>query len=161
MIDGWILTLCASAAIGTGLVAGVFFAFSTFVMRALDRLPAAQGVAAMNSINVTVINPLFMLALMGTAAVCAVLGVVAVLKWGERGAGLVLAGSLSYLLLTIVMTMAFHVPRNDALTTRDPDAADTARYWAHYVSAWTAGNHLRVVGGLAAAILFTIALVQR
>jgi uncharacterized membrane protein len=161
VIDGWILPLTVSAAVGTGLVAGVFFAFSTFVMRALDRLPAAQGVAAMNSIGVTVINPLFMLALMGTAAVCAVLGVAAVLRWHDPGSGLVLAGSVSYLVLTIVTTMAFHVPRNDALAARDPNAADTARYWAHYVSTWTAGNHLRVIGGLAAAILFTIALVER
>ena len=161
MIDGWILPLTVSAAIGTGLVAGVFFAFSTFVMKALERLPANQGVAAMNSINVTVINPLFMLALMGMAAVCVVLGVAAVVNWGERGAGLVLAGSVSYLVLTIVVTMAFHVPRNDALAARDPDTADTARYWAHYVSSWTAGNHLRVIGGLAAAILFTIALAAR
>jgi len=161
MIDGWILPLTVSAAIGTGLVAGVFFAFSTFVMKALERLPANQGVAAMNSINVTVINPLFMLALMGMAAVCVVLGVAAVVNWGGRGAGFVLAGSVSYLVLTIVVTMAFHVPRNDALAGRDPDAADTARYWAHHVSSWTAGNHLRVIGGLAAAALFTIALVGR
>ena len=43
MIDGWILTLTVTGAVGTGLVAGVFFAFSTFVMRALDRLPAGTG----------------------------------------------------------------------------------------------------------------------
>ena len=161
MIDGWILTLTATGAVGTGLVAGVFFAFSTFVMRALDRLPPAQGVAAMNSINVTVINPLFMLALMGTAGVCAVLGVAAIVKWNEPGAGLVLAGSVSYLVLTILVTMAYHVPRNDALARRDPAAADTARYWAHHVTTWTAGNHLRVVGALAVAVLFTIALVRQ
>ena len=161
MIDGWILTLTATGAVGTGLVAGVFFAFSTFVMRALDRLPPAQGVAAMNSINVTVINPLFMLALMGTAGVCAVLGVAAIVKWNEPGAGLVLAGSVSYLVLTILVTMAYHVPRNDALARRDPAAADTARYWAHHVTTWTAGNHVRVVGALAAAVLFTIALVRQ
>ncbi len=152
MIDGWILTLTVTGAVGTGLVAGVFFAFSTFVMRALDRLPPAQGVAAMNSINVTVINPLFMLALMGTAGVCVVLGVAAIVKWNEPGAGLVLAGSVSYLVLTILVTMAYHVPRNDALARRDPAAADTARYWAHHVTTWTAGNHLRVVGALAAAV---------
>ena len=37
--------------LGCGLNAGVFFAFSTFVMPALKRLPAAQGIAAMQSIN--------------------------------------------------------------------------------------------------------------
>jgi uncharacterized membrane protein len=33
-------------AVGAGLVGGVFFAFSTFVMKALSQLPAEQGIAA-------------------------------------------------------------------------------------------------------------------
>ncbi len=44
-------------ALGSALVAGVFFAFSTFVMKALGRLQPEQGIAAMQSINVTVLNP--------------------------------------------------------------------------------------------------------
>jgi len=50
------LTLCA--ALGCGLMAGVFFAFSSFVMNALARLTPGEGIAAMQSINVAVINPL-------------------------------------------------------------------------------------------------------
>jgi hypothetical protein len=38
---------------------GVFFAFSSFVMAALRRLPAAQGIAAMQSIHVTAVTPVF------------------------------------------------------------------------------------------------------
>ena len=44
------------AAIGSGLIAGVFFAFSTFVMRALGRRPPTEGMAAMQAINVAVIR---------------------------------------------------------------------------------------------------------
>ena len=62
--------LTLAAALGCGTVGGVFFAFSTFVMPALRRLPEAQGVAAMQSINITAITPLFMTALFGTAVVC-------------------------------------------------------------------------------------------
>ncbi|WP_010496926.1 hypothetical protein [Paenibacillus elgii] len=51
--------LTYASALGSGLIAGLFFAFSTFVMSALARLPAEQGIAAMQSINVTVLNPLF------------------------------------------------------------------------------------------------------
>ena len=61
------------AALGCGLMAGVFFAFSAFVMNALARLPAAAGIAAMQSINITVINPLFMTVFLGTAANCKLL----------------------------------------------------------------------------------------
>lgn len=49
--------LALAAAIGTGLVGGIFYAFSSFVMTALGRISPEQGVTAMKSINVVVINP--------------------------------------------------------------------------------------------------------
>lgn len=61
-------------AIGSGIVAGIFFAFSSFVMAGLGRIPPVQGIAAMNSINVTVINPSFMSAFLGTGILCLVVG---------------------------------------------------------------------------------------
>ena len=70
MLEGLLEVLTFAAAIGSGVVGGIFFAFSTFVMAALRRLPAEQGIAAMNAINVTVLNPLFFLAFFGTGAVC-------------------------------------------------------------------------------------------
>src|SRR3954466_4746789 len=57
-------------ALGCGLVAGVFFAFSSFVMAGLARLSAPEGVAAMQSINRTVITASFMLAWLGSGALC-------------------------------------------------------------------------------------------
>ena len=62
MISHAVFVLIFAAAIGSGLVAGIFFAFSSFVMAALGRLPSDHGIAAMNAINVTVINPMFFLA---------------------------------------------------------------------------------------------------
>src|SRR3546814_1615199 len=63
-----------AAAFGAALVGGVFFGFSNFVMAGLGRMPSEQGVAAMNSINVTVINPGFMTALFGTGLLCLIVG---------------------------------------------------------------------------------------
>jgi len=57
MFNNLLLALTLLSALGSGLIAGAFFAFSTFVMGALGRLPAAHGIAAMQSINVVVINP--------------------------------------------------------------------------------------------------------
>ena len=103
------------AALGCGLVAGVFFAFSTFVMSALAQRPPAQGIAAMQAINITVINPLFMTALFGTAAACIFLAIASLLKWHQPGAAYLLLGSLLYLIGTVGVTIAFNVPLNDAL----------------------------------------------
>src|SRR5688572_10474657 len=90
-----------AAALGTGLVAGMFYAFSSFVMPALGRLPAPHGVAAMQSINVTVLTPSFLAIFLGSAVVAAALGVHAVIYWDRPGAALRLAGAGLYLVGTI------------------------------------------------------------
>ena len=158
MSDGLVFALTLIAALGSGLMAGTFFAFSTFVMQALARLAPGQGIAAMQSINVVVINPLFMAGFMGTAAVCVVLAVVSLVRWDESEAAYALAGSLLYLVGTFGVTIAFNVPRNDALAAVDPDSDDGARVWAGYVRSWTAWNHVRTVAALAAAGALIIAL---
>ena len=59
-VDGLLFTITLVAALGCGLMAGLFFAFSVSVMKALARLPSAEGIAAMHSINVAIINPVFL-----------------------------------------------------------------------------------------------------
>ncbi|HEX7268855.1 MAG TPA: anthrone oxygenase family protein [Streptosporangiaceae bacterium] len=150
--------LALGTALGCGLLAGVFFAFSAFVMPALRRLPAAQGIAAMQSINRLAVTPPLMTALFGTALACAGLAVWAVLAWGERPAPWVLAGSALYLAGAIMVTIAGNVPLNDALAAVHPDGADAAGRWAGYLSHWTAWNHLRAAASFAAAGLLAVAL---
>jgi uncharacterized membrane protein len=157
MINNSLIALTLVTALGCGLVAGVFFAFSTFVMKALARLSAAQGIAAMQSINVAVITPLFMAAFLGTAAACALLAVSSLLSWRKPGAGYLLAGSLLYLIGVFLVTIVFNVPRNNALAAVDPASADGAGLWAGYLSSWTAWNHVRTAAALAAAVLNTVA----
>jgi len=158
MMDDLIFTLTLISALGCGLIAGAFFAFSSFVMKALGRLPAAQGIAAMQSINIVVINPWFMTALFGTALACVALAVLSLLEWEEPESVYRLAGSALYLVGTILVTIAFNVPRNDALAAAAPDGDDSADLWRRYVGEWTAWNHVRTAAALVAAALFTVAL---
>lgn len=160
MIERMLFALTLAAVLGCGLVAGLFFAFSAFVMRALASIPPAQGIAAMQSINVAVINPLFGAVFFGTAAVCLALAVWSPFLWHRPGAVILLAGSLLYLAGTMLVTFVCNVPRNDALAAIDPTTADAAGTWAGYVSGWTAWNHVRTVAALAAAASFSIALCR-
>jgi uncharacterized membrane protein len=128
-------------------------------MKALARLPAAHGIAAMQSINVVVINPWFMTPFVGTAAASVLLIVSALLGWGDIDATFLLIGAALYLVGTFGVTMAFNVPRNDALAAVDPDSAGSTKVWAQYVPSWTAWNTVRTVAALAAATALTIALV--
>lgn len=161
ILDQWLFALTFAAALGSGLVAGIFFAFSAFVMKALSRLPAGEGIAAMQSINVAVLNPWFMAAFMGTALLCALALISSLLRWHAPGAVYLLAGSTFYLVGCLLVTIAFNVPRNEALARVVPATADRASLWTGYVSSWTAWNHVRTAASLAAAALLTIALCHR
>ncbi|HEY7619266.1 MAG TPA: anthrone oxygenase family protein [Solirubrobacteraceae bacterium] len=147
-------------AIGCGLVAGVFFAFSGFVMAGLDRLPPGHGVAAMQSINRTALRPPLMIAIFATAALCVGLGIWAVTAWGDRRAGLTLAGCVLYVVGAVGVTGAGNVPLNDKLDAVDPRSAGAAAAWSHYVGSWMAWNHVRGALCAAAAVLLTIALAK-
>ena len=107
----YILPMTVLAAVGSGLMAGLLFAFSNFVMKALTRLPPEQGMAAMQLINVTIINPVFLLLFLGTAVLCAVLALYSVLQWQSTTVWL-LVGCVLYLVGTVGVTMAFNVPRS-------------------------------------------------
>ncbi len=99
-----------------------------------------------------------MTAFFGTAAACAILTISSLLNWHRTGAAFLLVGSLLYLFGTILVTIVFNVPRNEALAAVDPASAEGARLWAGYVTGWTAWNHVRTAAALAAAALLTIAL---
>lgn len=158
MIDRLLFAVTLISALGSGLMAGVFFAFSSFVMNALARLSPTQGIYAMQSINVAVLNPIFLLAFFGTAAACVLVMITALFSWNEPGLAYLLAGSALYLVGTILVTVVFNVPLNEALALARPDSADGACLWTRYLSAWTAWNHARTGASLAAAASFMMAL---
>jgi len=143
-------------AVGAGTVGGVLFGFSTFVMAALDRLSGDRAIEAMQSINRQAPTPAFMGAMFGTAAVAGVLGVDGLRRLDEPHGQLLAAGAASYL-AAILVTITYHVPRNDRLAGVATPRADAAQVWTLYSRRWTAANHLRVALAAAAAVLFTVA----
>lgn len=144
--------------LGTGLIAGVFFAFSSFVMGALGRLPAANGISAMQSINVVVLNPAFLGVFMGTAVLCLALALSAIMRWSEPGAAYLLIGSVLYVVGTFAVTVALNVPLNDELAGVSAQAQSAAGVWARYLTDWTIWNHVRTGAALAASAFLIKAL---
>jgi uncharacterized membrane protein len=142
--------LLVLAAVGAGLNGGLFFIFSNTIMRSLDRLPAAGAVAAMNSINAVILNPLFFLAFFGTGLLCLVLLV------GQLDSPLVVVGALFFLVGSLGITMICNVPLNDKLAKVLPSANDMETQWSAYREPWTRWNHVRTVACLLAAAAFTL-----
>jgi len=145
-----------AAALGAGLVAGIFFAFSAFVMGALARIQQAAGISAMQSINVVVINPVFLSVFVGTAILCAVLTLSALLGWSSPRSIYLIVGSLLYFVGCFLATMFFNVPLNDALAAVAPGSTDGANLWMRYLSVWTNWNHVRTAASLAASVFFIL-----
>lgn len=146
-------------AIGCGLVAGVFLAFSAGVMSALGRLPASQAITAMQAINVAIINPLFLGVFLGTAVACSFAIVVCLLRWDSPAQFWTLAGALLYLTGSFLVTMRCNVPRNEKLARVNPGASNAEVVWSEYGSTWTAWNHLRAACSLAAALCFLLRIL--
>jgi uncharacterized membrane protein len=145
-------------AVGAGLVGGIFFAFSTFVMKALAQLPPEQGVAAMQRINVVVMNPLFLGLFVGTALLGGIAATGALLSWGSLRSALLLAAGAAYVVGSFGVTAACNVPRNERLARLQPGTAEAQAYWPVYLREWLRWNHVRTAASAAAALAATASL---
>jgi uncharacterized membrane protein len=137
--------------LGAGLIGGVFFAFSAFVMKALAGLPAGPAVLAMQRINTTVLNPWFLGVFVGTAVLAGVCVLAGFFPWGTPRSLLLLAAGLAYLAGAFGVTAACNVPRNERLAALDADSPQAALYWPVYLREWLFWNHVRTGAALLAA----------
>lgn len=137
-----------AAALSSGLMAGVYFAFSGFIMKAFSKIETAQSVAAMNSINEVILRSLFMPVFFGSSIISFLLVVVAFVYWGEADAGLALIAGMVYIVGMFACTVVFNVPLNNALARLGPDSNNAQQIWSRYLSSWTKWNHLRTVCSL-------------
>lgn len=126
-------------------------------MNALRRLPPACGIAAMQSINVVILNPVFLSVFLGTAGLSVPAMVLAFARREPAEVWGTVAGSALYVIGVLFVTMRFNVPLNNALARVSPQSSDAAQFWNTYVSQWTSWNHVRTIAALAAALSFALA----
>lgn len=150
------------ASLGSLLMAGVFFAFSTAVMPAFRRVPPAAGMQLMQSINKVILNPLFLGVFCGTALLAIA---AAVLGWrlAPREAALwMTAGAFAYVLGVFGVTAGRNVPMNEALDRLDADSSAGQDHWAAYLRDWTFWNTVRTgAGSVSGACLVAATLLSK
>jgi uncharacterized membrane protein len=160
-LEAILVSTTFAAALASALVAGTFLAFSSFIMSGLARLPPAQGIAAMQAVNVTVLGSLFLVTFLALVPVALGLGVSAfAVPAAVEARPWLLSAGVIYTLGAFAVTMAFNVPRNDALAALDPGSAEAAARWADYLSSWTAWNHVRTGASALAAVLYAVSLLR-
>ncbi len=159
-LTGLMQTVTAAGAMGAGVIGGVFFTFTAFVMPALKKLPSAQGIGAMQSINKLAVTPPLMGVLSGTAILSVVTIVWAWRHWSQPVAPWLLAAGLAYL-AAIVITIVGNIPLNNSLAIADPHAAGAPAQWASFVTRWTVWNTLRGLAAIAGSAVFIVALIRK
>jgi uncharacterized membrane protein len=157
---GILLGTAILAAVGSGLMSGLLFAFSNFVMTALSQQSPDSAVRTMQAINISILNPLFLVVFLATAVASLALAAAAVRGRARPAAPWLIAGAALYLLGTVGVTMAFNVPLNDRLAVLDAASVETARFWLIYLSQWMQWNHVRTIAAIMATASFIVATRQ-
>ena len=139
------------------MMAGLFGAFSTFLMKALGSLDAADGARAMQAINEKIVRPAFLIVFFGTP-----LAALLALWFKEDNAGdaWIWAGAGTYFVACLLSTVLFNVPLNNRLDAVDPDTDEGKALWQHYLVRWTCWNHVRSVATVVSTPLLSMGLLQ-
>ena len=148
--------IVAISVTGGGVVTGLLFAFSNFVMRALDGLSPEHGMFAMQQINEKIINPIFLTMFFGTPLLCLGIVIATVRELDGSGHILLLVGALGYLIGPFGITMLFNVPLNNRLAQVAPSGAPEA--WPNYRKTWQRWNHVRTYIGIFSVTMLALGL---
>ena len=155
--------LAGLGTLGSGVLSGLYFIFSFCVMGALNAQPPAVAIQTMNTINTMIVNPPFLLVFMGTPLLCGYM----LRNCVKEGLGssaensCTAAGAAVLLLGEFLLTLAVHIPKNNALAAHTVGSANDAAVWTQYFTSWTAWNHVRMAASMATTVLLSAALAVR
>ena len=137
---------------GCGLIAGVCFAFATFLMQSFDRLGAPAAIRVMQSLNAVILRSATMAVWFGTLVV----GIVAAVLSG--GALTAVVATVLYGVGAVLITGLGNVPLNEALDEVAPDAPEAEAAWRRYRVQWGRWNALRTALFVLASMGFALAI---
>ncbi len=153
MFDNIMTILLTVASISAGLMAGVYFAFSAFIMRSLDRLGPVKAADAMNSINEVILHSWFMLLFFGSTLLYLFMAVIAAISAELTARWVLISSGLIYVIGMFCCTAMLNVPLNNRLAQVKNGDKEKIETWALYFEQWTRWNHLRGTCSLVAMIL--------
>ena len=159
-MDSLILAILIAAAVGSGMMAGLFCSFSYFIMKALAQIPSAHGMGAMQAINRVIVRPAFLAVFLGTGAACLLAVGLGWQTLGKEALTYAIAGGAVHVIGSVIVTIACNVPLNDRLAAVDPESDEGATMWQVYLLTWTRWNHVRSVATIASTVLLILAVLH-
>lgn len=144
-------------ALASGLIAGLFYSYSCSVNPGLGTLSDAGYLAAMQSINRAILNPVFFFSFMGT------LLLLPLSTYQHFGTGsrfyLLLAAAVVYVIGTFGVTMLGNVPLNEALDKINLTGGSAQELAAHRLRFEVPWNRLHAVRTYASILSFVLVLL--
>ena len=159
MTETWTPIFCSAMIVAIGILAGIFFAFSDFVMKSLAEINPVSGIDAMQAMNRRVYGSLFLILLMGFAMLSAGVAIFAYLKLSPPLSSWIIIGAAIYLIGVMLVTIIFNVPMNQKLDGMSSADAETAVYWSAYLKNWTLWNHVRTIACIGSMACYLGALI--
>jgi uncharacterized membrane protein len=149
----------------SGLVAGLFYAYSCSVNNGLKNLPDVAYLKAMQSINIAIQNPLFFTSFLGLP----VLLIITVFKYYHAGVNtsffLILGAAILYVIGVVGITILFNVPLNETLAEFNMEEASPGEVSAMrllFEKPWNAFHMIRTIASVISfALTILIALLQK
>lgn len=157
IIDG----LLWFTAIAVGIMAGVYFTFSMFVMKSLAEIEAPAGMLAMQSINRVIVRSLFLPIFFASSLASAAIIVLMLIYPSSPGATWGIGGSALYFVGMFVVTVVGNVPLNNQLEAVDAKGPGGTEMWALYLTRWTVWNHVRTIACTGALAMLILAIGLR
>lgn len=152
----------AAATLCTGLMAGLFFSFSCSVMPALKRVPDKEFIAAMQSINRAIQNPVFFIVFFGCLLL---LPACAYLNYNSPATPvfrLALAATIIYFIGAFGVTVFGNIPLNNTLDKFKMDGASAemiTQQRAAFEARWNGLNTVRTVASILSFVLMILACI--
>ena len=158
MFETFITVILWFCAVGCGLMAGVYFAFSGFIMTSFARIETSAGMLAMQSINDVILRSVFMPLFFGTSLAAVGVSALGLLDLSRPNALWMASAGGLYFFGMFLCTVFFNVPLNNELKEADNHSASGAKVWDRYLRQWTRWNHVRTVVSALSSILFFASL---
>lgn len=134
---------------------GLFFTFSNSVLPGLDAIDPEQAVRAQRSMNIKIVNPLFMLHFLVTLVTGAATGLL-LMAQSETTPAIFFFAATGVYLVVFLITGSQNIPLNNALE-KNP-STDYRQVWADFSPRWLRLNHVRTFLCMVSVVLAGLGL---
>ncbi len=152
--------LLGGSIVATGLMAGLWYAWTVSVIPGTRRVPDTTYIVTMQNINKAIINPAFIIPFMGIPLLLAGAAIVQFRAGDSRRGWLLASATATYIVGVLGVTIGGNVPLNDALEAfdlADSNEQAIADRRRSYETPWNRWHYLRTAANIGSFTLVSAA----